>query len=403
VPDVLGNWRRAIGGHRRAETRATASRIGLGTLTNCGTGKTTVEISAALLKALKLTTARDHQWLRDVMKEVASLVRWRNLDATAVATRTFLAVTAYDAQRVAIVAPRVWAGERCAGILKRAGTRPQRRRVMYTLAARARDGMLCLMSHAGAGPTGEQEVPMKHPATTSAGLVPTAVTYPDSDGQPMGETAVHVEATYDLIHGLRCHLQLRHNVLTTGNVLLYYEEGDPTSVVVPDVMVIKGLTAKLLGTYKLWEQGVVPCVVVELTSKSSRLADIGTKRALYAMLGVAEYVVFDPLGEYLRPRIRAFRLQDGDLVPLPVSESDGFASDELGCILRPDGDRLRVVDSGSGEVAPTRAESLQRAVEAREQAAALAARAEAAAARADEAEQRLAELSAEIVALRGRT
>ena len=52
--------------------------------------------------------------------------------------------------------------------------------------------------------------------------------------------------------------------------------------------------------------------VFEVTSRSSRLTDLGTKRATYEMLGVEEYYAFDPLKEYIAPGLTAFRLEGED-------------------------------------------------------------------------------------------
>ena len=48
-------------------------------------------------------------------------------------------------------------------------------------------------------------------------------------------------------------------------------------------------------------------MVFEITSRGTRLEDLGTKRALYAMLGVREYFLYDPLGEYLQPPLQGYR------------------------------------------------------------------------------------------------
>ncbi len=47
-----------------------------------------------------------------------------------------------------------------------------------------------------------------------------------------------------------------------------------------------------------------------------RSEDLGTKRGLYAFLGVKEYVLFDPREDYLKPRLGLFRLQGENFVPV---------------------------------------------------------------------------------------
>ena len=62
------------------------------------------------------------------------------------------------------------------------------------------------------------------------------------------------------------------------------------------------------------------CGVFEITSRVSRLEDLGIKRAVYAMLGVQEYFLYDPLGEYLRPLLQGYLLQEEEYqLFLPVA------------------------------------------------------------------------------------
>jgi len=94
-------------------------------------------------------------------------------------------------------------------------------------------------------------------------------------------------------------------------------------------------------TFKLWEEGKAPAVVIELTSESTRHEDQGTKRAIYADLGVREYFLFDPLGQYLKPPLRGYRLVRDEYVPMT---GEALHSDELGLELRVEDGRLRLFD-----------------------------------------------------------
>src|SRR5688572_9261504 len=110
--------------------------------------------------------------------------------------------------------------------------------------------------------------------------------YPESDGKPMGETDVHIDALIYLREALRDLFRDDPQVYVAGNMLLYYEDGNPSACVAPDVFVVQGVAKHERRIYKLWEEGQSPAVVFEITSRGSRLEDLGTKRALYAMLGV---------------------------------------------------------------------------------------------------------------------
>jgi hypothetical protein len=85
------------------------------------------------------------------------------------------------------------------------------------------------------------------------------------------------------------------------------------------------------------------------------------KKGLYEMLGVSEYLVFDPLEEYLKPRFRAFQLDSGAYRPAPLGPGELFISRSLGVGFRPEGPLLRVLDPTTGEVVPLLEESVERA------------------------------------------
>lgn len=194
--------------------------------------------------------------------------------------------------------------------------------------------------------------------------VPTAVHYPESDGEPMGETDFHINVSLYLREALRYFFRQEEKTYVAGNLLFYYEEGDPTAVKAPDVFVVKGIAKHDRRTYKLWEEKVAPCVVFEVTSRSTRLEDQGTKRALYEMLGVREYFLFDPLDEYLAPPLQGFKLARGRYEPMDLASDGTLRSDALNLILRPEEKLLRLVDPTSGKAVPTLEEAVERAEEA---------------------------------------
>ena len=180
-----------------------------------------------------------------------------------------------------------------------------------------------------------------------------SVIYPESDGEPVGETDDHRDLMFELIFALK-NLLRRTVAYVAGNLFIYYEEGRPESVVAPDVFVIFGVPQRNRRTYKAWEHnGKSPDLVIELTSSKTRYEDLGNKRVLYAELGVQEYYIFDPLGDYLDPRLRGYQLIDGELLPLPGPR---FFSRLLNLELRAVGDALRFYEMGSDTALPTPAE-----------------------------------------------
>lgn len=169
-------------------------------------------------------------------------------------------------------------------------------------------------------------------------LRPEQVHYPDSDGEPMAENDVIRELMIGSEAALRQHFRGRKDVYISANLFLYYEEGEPKRRVAPDLLVVLGVDGHRRPNFKIWEEGKAPDVVFEFTTASSRIADMGEKLGLYAALGIPEYYVFDPTGEYLQPRFRAFRLH-GDLYrELPMG--DRVPSPLLGLELRVEGTSL---------------------------------------------------------------
>lgn len=143
-----------------------------------------------------------------------------------------------------------------------------------------------------------------------------AVIYPESNGKPMAESDLHREIMVYIIHLLQRWFK-GQQVYVSGSLLLYYEEGNPRKVVAPDCFVVWGVSPHRRPIYKLWEEGKAPGVVFEVTSKSTRHEDWVTKMHLYARLGVQEYYLYDPTGDYLRPTLQAFVLEGKHFVPMP--------------------------------------------------------------------------------------
>jgi Uma2 family endonuclease len=218
--------------------------------------------------------------------------------------------------------------------------------------------------------------------------------YPESNGKPMGETDLHIDALIYLREALRDFFRDDSQVYVAGNMFLYYEEGNPAACLAPDVFVVQGVIKQERRTYKLWEEGQPPAVVFEITSRGTRLEDLGSKRVVYAMLGVREYFLYDPLGEYLQPPLQGYELQQGEYQRMSAGVEGNLTSQVLGLELWLEAGRLRVVNPATGERLLTPAEA-----QAARRAEATARHVEAAARQAAEAE--LKRLRAELARLRG--
>jgi Uma2 family endonuclease len=213
------------------------------------------------------------------------------------------------------------------------------------------------------------------------------IEYPESDGKPLGETDAHRREILAIIAMLEQFFADHADIYVSGNLMFYYEEGNPSAVVSPDVFVVTGVPKIERRTYKLWEEHKPPVAVFEITSRSTRLEDKGTKRELFAMLRVREYFLFDPLSEYLKPPLQGFRLAGDEFFQIDPDPDGALVSQELGLRLLRDGSYLRLIDSATGQplLRPSELDVARRAAEARAQAA----------------EQEVERLRAELARLRG--
>ena len=75
------------------------------------------------------------------------------------------------------------------------------------------------------------------------------VRYPESDGEPLcppprepkGETDIHIEEMLEARLALKDRYRDDPQVYVAGNLLMYYEEGNPAARFSPDVFVVFGV------------------------------------------------------------------------------------------------------------------------------------------------------------------
>jgi Uma2 family endonuclease len=147
------------------------------------------------------------------------------------------------------------------------------------------------------------------PATNSA---TSEIIYPSSDGEPLAETQQHVLAILMTLALLRLHLQEQQAVVFADQYL-YYIEGNPRARVAPDVMVVFDIEKRLYDNYKIWEGKQTPAIIFEVTSAGTKETDWNFKKTLYEQLGVTEYWLFDPYGEWVAEQLQGYRLNEDGL------------------------------------------------------------------------------------------
>ena len=151
-------------------------------------------------------------------------------------------------------------------------------------------------------------------------VVPETIAYPESDGLPMAENDFQLRTMTYAIEALDNHFRTRPDVYVSGDLFLYHEENNNRARIAPDVFVVFGVPKHRRRTYLLWQEGKAPDFVLEVSSPSTYQADEGIKRDTYAKMGVPEYWLYDPTGDYLAPRLQGFRLVGGQYAPIPVRD-----------------------------------------------------------------------------------
>ena len=168
-----------------------------------------------------------------------------------------------------------------------------------------------------------------------------AVEYPFSDGKMIAELPKHGDAILYALATLRNWFARHDRVQVGASIFLYYQEGDNTKRVTLDLFVARGLEAMPEYSYKLWEAGRPPTLVLEVASPSTEDRDCREKRALYASIGVEEYWRFHPTGSLKgakRPgtRLEGGTLQETEYKPLLTRTDGSIRSEVLGLDVRVD-------------------------------------------------------------------
>jgi Uma2 family endonuclease len=189
--------------------------------------------------------------------------------------------------------------------------------------------------------------------------------YPSGDGSPVAESFVHLYAILTTLEVLRQFLE-DQQATVLANQFMYYPKDGAKLRVAPDVMVIFGVQPGGRDSYVIEQEGAVPSVVFEMTSPSTRAEDKGNKKNLYAELGVHEYWMFDPKGEWIKNKLEGYRListeEGGKLINSYAPITDGI-SQPLGLRLVVEGDLIGFyrLDNGQKLLIPSElAAELQR-------------------------------------------
>ena len=141
--------------------------------------------------------------------------------------------------------------------------------------------------------------------------LPSAEELPDSDDTPVDNQLQHLipgllEAILAIIWSERMDWYFG------VDMGIYYDPQQPTDVIVPDGFLSIGvpriIDSDLRLSYVLWDEQVIPTMVLEVVSQTRR-GEYSKKKEDYAKMGVLYYVIYNPLRKR-KPRLEVYQLNN---------------------------------------------------------------------------------------------
>ena len=253
-------------------------------------------------------------------------------------------------------------------------------------------------------------------ATSETRRRPAPERLPDifyEDPEPVEDGMLQWEPLHEISNLLARYYKGRPGVFLSGGGFVMYNRANGNDRVAPEFYIAFDVDVDFirehLPNFWIWETGKAPDFVLEMASPSTVATDLGTKRDLYARLGITEYWRFDHTGGklYGDPLVGE-RLIDWEYVAYPKRErGDGAViarSELLGVDFCWLGDGVfDVLDPATGQTIDK--ETRERAAwaeaeAAKERALDAEARARAAEKKVREAEARVRMLRAEVERMR---
>ena len=198
-------------------------------------------------------------------------------------------------------------------------------------------------------------------------------TLPDifyKDPEPVEDGMRQDPFIHRIVHLLRERYEDRPDVFVSGGGFVMYNRENGNDRVAPDCYIALGVDVATiyenLPNFWTWEIGKAPDFVMEVASPSTAHNDMGSKRGLYAELGIAEYWRFDPTGGdlYGQP-VTGERLIGEEYQPhdLEVSEDGSVRgySELLGVVFSWDGREFDVLNPATGRTIDKRVAAEARA------------------------------------------
>ncbi len=151
------------------------------------------------------------------------------------------------------------------------------------------------------------------------------IIYPETDGMPMAENTKQFKWIVLIKENLEILFASNSEVFVAGDLFWYPVEGDNTTRLAPDIMVVFGCKKGDRGSYQQWnENNIVPQVVFEILSPGNRPKEMENKFLFYQKYGVEEYYIFNPD----KNELAGYVIQGNKLEKIP--EINGWISPRLG-------------------------------------------------------------------------
>ncbi|MGB5595261.1 MAG: Uma2 family endonuclease, partial [Crocosphaera sp.] len=143
--------------------------------------------------------------------------------------------------------------------------------------------------------------------------LPSAEDLPDCDDTPV-DNEIHILIPQVLQIILATLWSEKMDWYFGINMGIYYNPEKPTDVIVPDGFLSIGvpriIDSDLRLSYVLWDELVIPTMILEVVSQTRR-GEYTQKKEDYAKMGVLYYVIYNPLRKR-KPRLEVYQLNNGE-------------------------------------------------------------------------------------------
>ncbi len=155
--------------------------------------------------------------------------------------------------------------------------------------------------------------------------------YPCEDDEPMPATEFHGLQINIFFDQLFRYFRINDYVHIGNDNFIYYEEGDITKVVAPDIFVVFGVKKyPLRRSFYTWSEGAAPVAVFEFLSDATADQDRHEKVEVYLQeMGVQEFFIHQPEMDKPAEFFGWRRSASGNIVEMEPDAEGGLFSEAL--------------------------------------------------------------------------